>query len=372
MNTNNIWMFGSTYFLYIALALSFNFFVPSSSACTTFSLPNHDKLVVGKSYDWYAGQGVGMVSQRGVAKTALDIKGDFTRPASWVSKFGSLTFTQFGIDLPLGGVNERGLVVEIMWMNSSKYPKQQTLPQVNELQWIQYILDLASSVDEAIELAEKIQVEKFFAPVHYMVCDLKKNCASFEYIDSELVITRQSVKTLTNNPYKDSFSHLSKFETFGGQQVDPQDLSLQRRFVRASFESRKPLKSYDTESTSNAAFRVLDLVYSNIPAKNFASRWQLVYQPEETRVDFRIPLTQEVFSIDTSLFDYDCRSSDPIVFDLRGDVLEGVEKWKFVDYDRVIHHFLIFEAGNRSIGSPFSADMSKRVDKELHSRVCVK
>ena len=33
-------------------------------------------------------------------------------PASWVSKYGSVTFNQYGRELPTGGMNEAGLVVE--------------------------------------------------------------------------------------------------------------------------------------------------------------------------------------------------------------------------------------------------------------------
>ena len=112
---------------------------PSAEACTTFSLPNHDQLVVGKSYDWHAGHGVMFLNHKGVKKTATDIGDNFRSAASWTSKYGSMSFTQFGIDLPLGGVNEQGVVVEIMWLQQSKYPTQKRLPELNELQWLSLI-----------------------------------------------------------------------------------------------------------------------------------------------------------------------------------------------------------------------------------------
>jgi penicillin V acylase-like amidase (Ntn superfamily) len=34
-------------------------------------------------------------------------------PAAWRAKYGSLTLNAFHVDIPLGGMNETGLVVEL-------------------------------------------------------------------------------------------------------------------------------------------------------------------------------------------------------------------------------------------------------------------
>jgi len=354
---------------------------PSSHACTTFALPTHNNLVVGKSYDWHAGQGVVFVNPAKVRKKATDVNGSFAEKAAWTSKYGSVSFTQFGIDLPLGGVNQKGLVVEIMWLNATKYPVEQSLPVLNELQWIQYILDLAATTDEAEELAKKVQVQKVFAPVHYMVCDLEKNCSSFEYLDKELTITRQPVKTLTNTPYAISLAALKQFEAFGGQQADPvQPASLLlKRFQRASFGALLLQTATDdlkvdptSDNIDKSTFAILDTVRSRTPGQDFVSQWQIVYQPAESTVRFRIPKKDAVFKIDTSSFEYDCTKSAPKVADLRGDVLSAVSpKQQFVDYDQTLHHDLIFGSGNASIGSPFAADLHRGISAALHDRTCV-
>ncbi len=356
---------------YLAAAFFLLLQVRSSMACTTFSMPEHQNLVVGKSYDWRAGQGVGLVSQRGVSKTALDIDGYFTEPARWVSKYGSFGFTQFGVDLPLGGVNEKGLVVEIMWLDNSSYPAEKKLPQLNELQWIQYILDLASTTEEAISLAKKVQVLRFFAPVHYMVCDLQKQCASFEYLNKELVISRQSVQTLTNTPYKVSLASVQRFQKFGGIEADPQNLSAERRFVRASFGAQDLPQGTGVEDTTKQAFSVLDMVRVGTARNDFASRWQIVYQPAQNRIDFRIAHSQEVFTIDTSAFDFDCSSAKPVLFDLRGDVLGEEGRWRFVEYKPAVHHTMIFDSGNKSVGSLVPKQAYEAVYSGLHSRECL-
>jgi choloylglycine hydrolase len=66
-------------------------------ACTTFCLQNGTDLVFGKNYDWNVEDGLVFVNKRNVQKTAMD-GGD--PAASWVSKYGSVTFNQFGREQP--------------------------------------------------------------------------------------------------------------------------------------------------------------------------------------------------------------------------------------------------------------------------------
>src|SRR5689334_7033535 len=97
--------------------------------CTTFLLERGNERVVGKSYDWHMGQGFVVVNQKGIAKQALPMKkGD--QPARWISKFSSVTFNQYGREMPNGGMNENGLVVEVMWLDSSVYPEPDARPTV--------------------------------------------------------------------------------------------------------------------------------------------------------------------------------------------------------------------------------------------------
>ena len=106
----------------VAAALLVNAAPRAAAACTTFMLERGAERVVGKSYDWYMGQGLVLVNKRGVAKRSLPVKpGD--RPAQWQSRHASVTFNQYGREFPAGGMNDAGLVVEIMWLDSSTYEK---------------------------------------------------------------------------------------------------------------------------------------------------------------------------------------------------------------------------------------------------------
>ena len=94
--------------------------VPEATACTTFCLKRGSQAVFGKNYDWGVGDGLVIVNKRGVAKTALIPPQE--KPARWVSRYGSLTFNQYGRELPSGGMNEAGLALELMWLDETRYP----------------------------------------------------------------------------------------------------------------------------------------------------------------------------------------------------------------------------------------------------------
>ena len=81
-------------------------------ACTSFRLKDESKVVVGKNYDWIIDPGILVTNKRNMAKTAFVDPDE--KPFKWVSKYGSITFNQYGREFPNGGMNEAGLVVEAL------------------------------------------------------------------------------------------------------------------------------------------------------------------------------------------------------------------------------------------------------------------
>ena len=97
--------------------------------CTTFCLGKGDQLVFGRNFDWMVEDCLVIVNKRGVSKTAqLGPKWDKKQPASWTSKYGSITFNQMGRGDPTGGMNETGLVIEFMGLKITRYPEPDSRP----------------------------------------------------------------------------------------------------------------------------------------------------------------------------------------------------------------------------------------------------
>ena len=265
--------------------------------CTTFLTASGDAVAVGNSYDWSIGAGLVIINPRGLAKTALVMPGNTA--AEWVSLYGSVTFNQYGREQPQSGMNEAGLVVAQMMLGETVYPEADERPAVGELQWIQYALDNFDSVSELIDAAPGLRIATFYADLHYLACDASGGCATFEYLDGELVLTSGAdlvVPTLTNDTYAESVAYLAEHVGFGGELPIPTSQSSLDRFVRASALARAEVAG-DLQA---AAFSVLDSVY------NDSSQWNLVYLPGQSRVAFRTRARPEIRTVDLSDFDLDC------------------------------------------------------------------
>lgn len=321
-------------------------FVPSDAeACTTFLLEAKSGSVVGKSYDWHDGVGLVYVNKKGVSKSALPF-GFRDKPAKWTSKYASITFNQYGQEFPNGGMNEAGLVVEIMWLDSSVYPTHDKRPVVNELQWIQYQLDRFATVSEVTKNAEQIRVAPVKAKVHYLVCDKTDACATFEYVDGKLVVASGKTlpaKVLTNHTYAESTKHLSQHKSFGGKKDLPKesDASSLARFVRAASKVRKQIK----KGAVQKAFGILDSVHQDDYTK-----WNIVYEPGQKRVHFRTTDNRNVKFVDLTSFDTSCKT--PVkVFDLASKATGDVTK-QFADMTREQNEGLIKASLEKNKGLP--------------------
>ncbi|MBT8493333.1 MAG: linear amide C-N hydrolase [Deltaproteobacteria bacterium] len=276
-----------------------------AAACTTFCATGGGGPLVGKSYDWHLEAGHVLINKRGVRKTALVAQG---KPASWTSKYGSLTFNQYGREFPNGGMNEKGLVVEIMWLDSSIYPRADQRPTINELQWIQYQLDRYATVEEVIKSARALRVAPVTAKVHYMACDRSGSCAALEYVGGKMLVTTGSklpARVLTNDTYAQGASFLRRHKGFGGKRSLPTTgPGSKQRFVIAAASAKNGAR------TVSGAFAVLDRV-----SQGEYSKWNIVYEPRRGRVHFRTRSRRARKSVSLRRFDFRC-TSDTRFFDL--------------------------------------------------------
>ena len=154
----------------------------------------------------------------------------------WVSRYGSITWSGQGRDLPDGGVNEAGLAIEEMSLGNSPYPIGGIRPRLFQMQWIQYHLDQCRTVQEVIQSATFLYPDGW--PWHFFVVDKQGHCATLEYIRNRLVVhTGETlpVTALCNLPYAAELTDLKRYRGFGGKRkVDPSNTEKYSRFVRAA------------------------------------------------------------------------------------------------------------------------------------------
>lgn len=318
-----------------------------ASACTTFCLRDGGRIVFGKNYDWSVGDGLLVVNKRGVARKA-DANGD-PRPASWTSKHGSVTFNQYGRDFPSGGMNEKGLAIELMWLAGSRYPAADARPSVDVLQWIQYNLDNHATVAEVLQSEKTLRIAGT-VPLHYLVADRQGQVATVEFFDGRMVAhtgRELPVAALANDPYADSLSEGS---------------GSRSRFGRAARRVRG-FKARGTDAVAYA-FDTLDQV-----AQGSYTQWSIVYEVDRGRVHFRTRDRRKVRSLDLKDVDFSCATPVQVLAldaDVQGDVAR-----RLVPYTREINRELVTAAFRKTeflSGTP-QAEI-ERVSRYPESAVC--
>ena len=321
----------------VATALSVLLFAAAALSCTSFYIYADDEAVVGKSYDWSTSVGLVVVNKRGIAKEAM--VGD-ERPARWTSTYGSVTFNQYGREMPLGGINEVGLVVEVLWLDESAYPTPDERPALGCLQWVQYALDTCASAAEAVATLEEVRVaDDDTARVHYFVADAAGGCAVVEFIEGKAVTSigdvDMPVRALANNTYDESLSFLSMYEQKEGPPEDIAGDGSLERFSRAAIAATNFDTAFlDSATTADYAAGVLDGV-----AMPDYSQWRIVYDVAGGVVYFRTRENMDPRWLEAEAFDYS--PATPVkIFDMNaeggGDVTE-----KFVDYTYEANRALI-------------------------------
>lgn len=193
-------------------------FAGSSFACSTFLLSKDGRHIFGRNYDWVSGNGMMMVNARGVAKKSFGQ--DDSKALSWIAAYGSITFNQFGKEFPHGGMNEKGLVVELMWLNETVYPDADKRPALNELQWIQYQLDNCATIDEVIATDKKLRIDRAdAAPLHYLIADASGHAATIEFINGKTIVHQGknlAYPVLTNTRYDEAVGQVKNSKGSSG------------------------------------------------------------------------------------------------------------------------------------------------------------
>lgn len=319
-----------------------------AQACSVFAAGDSagQVQVTGKSFDWLMSHGIALINKRNVEKKAM-LKNDDT-PATWISQFGSLTYTQMGREFPLSGMNEKGLVVEILWDYDNPGPNGKgNLPALNEAQWIQYILDTSATVPEAEANARKVKVKKVYAEVHYMVCDVSGACSTFEFRGDQLVINsiaQAELKVLTNSDYSKSVNFAQDYIGFGGKNAVPYGSykSLDRFVILAS--QIKQLTSYNTSTEAVPfAFSMLRTVRSAN-----SSVWNIVHEQKSLISHFK-RMFEASKTMTTRLTDFDLSCKTPVkIFDIESG-LDGDVTAEYADYDPVLNRATV-ELSGKGLG----------------------
>jgi len=309
-------------------------------------LRQENKIVFGRNLDWISGSGLIMTNPRSLKKKALVAASE--KVIEWTSKFGSMTFNQIGRDLPYGGINEAGLVVEHMTLEETQYPTKDDRYAISANQWIQFQLDNYSTITEIISSDSLLRIVDATSKYHFLICDKLGNVATIEFLNGKMVTHIQNslpIPVLANSTYDSS---IDCYKTDGNTDSNR---SLYNFSTAAHKIQEDKKSSYD--SIVNDAFEILKSV-----SQGLGTKWSIVYDVTNMRIYFKIfetptivgeqkifmkqPGQAELKFVDFNNFDFNC-SQNVKVLNLNENI-SGTVNNHFVNYCSEINKEYITKA----------------------------
>jgi choloylglycine hydrolase len=286
--------------LAIASLLCASAFAPApSDACTrAVYFGKEGQTVTGRTMDWFVSD---MDTNLWLYPRGLQRTSNTKAPFDWKSRYGSVVVTIYE-GAAADGMNEKGLVANLLYLAESKYPAARAddkRPTLSIAAWVQYVLDSYATTAEAVEGLRKevFRMVPIVAPtgepgtVHLSVSDASGDSAIFEYIDGKLVIHHgRQYQVMTNSPTFGEQLGLEKYwKAIGGATMLPGTNRASDRFARASYYINEGTQTADPRRAVATVFSVMRNVSVPIGIKipgqpNIADTLWLTVSDQKNRV----------------------------------------------------------------------------------------
>lgn len=241
----------------------------------------------------------------------------------WTSKYGSVITSAWDI-ATTDGINEKGLVANVLWLVESQYPKYDpkgVKPGVTIAAWAQYVLDNYATVKEAVT---ELQKEKFvivsdfipgtqkFTTLHLSISDATGDNAIFEYIGGKLKIHHDpSYTVMTNSPvFEEQLAINQYWNGIPGTIMLPGTNRAADRYVRASYYINAIPQTTDVRTSVASVFSVIrncsvPFGISSETEPNISStRWRSVTDQKNLVYYFETVKTPNTFWVDLKKIDF--------------------------------------------------------------------
>lgn len=303
----------------------------SPIGCTrVFWNDNAQAKLVGRNADWFAAvdpKGASrprlLVMPKGLRKSGANFGDQVVvseNPAQWRSRYGSLVVSNVD-KVVFEGMNEKGLAAHNLSLGISDYGPRDTAKTGLQMGLsVPYILDNASTVDEAVSLIANIQlvqvnVDKYPLRVSLVIEDKSGDSALIEYLEGKPVIHRGSdVTVVTNTMYEEAKASLppDNFEPVTNTYPLPGNNYTLDRFTRATWY-RKILSSFQprTLGEANAALVSVMRNVSNPFGSPYTTQnstdetdWRSISDLTHLKHIFDNPINLNVLHTDLSRIDF--------------------------------------------------------------------
>lgn len=303
-----------------------------ADACTrVVYLGANDTIITARSMDWSEP----MLTNLYALPRGMERSGEAgPNSLEWVAKYGSVVATGYDVSTT-DGVNEAGLVANLLWLVESEYPEftEDSKPGLTIAAWAQYVLDNFATVSEAVEVLRdppftlvtaNVPGQDRLTTLHLSISDATGDSAIIEYIGGEpLVHHGREFQVMTNSPrFDDQLALNSYWKEIGGAVMLPGTSRAADRFARASFYVNAVPQDTTPDRALASVFGVirnasvpLGIGTSDRPEIS-STRWRTVVDHKRGLYFFESALTPNTFWVNVNEIDFSPDSGQVMRLDL--------------------------------------------------------
>ncbi len=281
-------------------------------------LGENQRVITARSMDWKMDISTNLwIFPRGMKRSGQAGKNSI----KWTSQYGSVIASGFDISTT-DGVNEKGLVANLLWLVESQYPEFDDLskPGLSIAAWAQYVLDNFPDVASAVTALNKnpftivtagVPGESRLATLHMSLSDSTGDSAILEYIDGKQIIHHSRAhQVMTNSPvFEQQLALDAYWKEIGGTTMLPGTNRAADRFVRASFYVNAIPQNVSQKESLASMLGVIrnvsvPLGISTLDQPNISStRWRTLFDHKNQLYFFDSVLDPSVFWVDLKSLD---------------------------------------------------------------------
>ncbi|PIQ42629.1 MAG: choloylglycine hydrolase [Gammaproteobacteria bacterium CG11_big_fil_rev_8_21_14_0_20_46_22] len=240
-------------------ALSFQ-----SQACSRFTYTGQNNLVItGRSMDWMSDVQTNLWA---LPAGLHRVGATGPHPLKWTSRYGSVVAAVYDMGTA-DGMNTAGLDANLLYLANTQFPANKSgLPNLDVLNWVQYMLDNYATVDQAVKDFSKKKFNMLapmlpgnhYPSVHLALTDKSGDNAIFEYVHGKLIIHHgKQYKVMTNEPDYDQQLALNDYwQSLKGSFL-PGTTRPEDRYVRASYYLGEAPQTNNTQMALATVFSII-------------------------------------------------------------------------------------------------------------------
>ena len=315
-----------------------------AGVCTRVLWNTNDVAVLaGRSMDWpESTQPLIVAFPRGRERDGIAPAGiaEDPNPLRWTSRYASLVTTIYGVGT-VDGLNEAGLAGHGLYLAATDFgPRDPAKPAAQAGLWLQYLLDQASTVNEALDLMDhvdllKISVRGHEANLHLALEDTTGDSAIIEFAGGRQCVHHGRQYTLmTNDPTYDEQLKLLSLQDYSHPSRDmplPGNVNAVDRFQRAAYYSArlpKPPSKREAVAAVMAIMRNVSVPFG-APYRDFGiydTEYRTVTDLTDRTYYFELTTSPSVIWIEMDRLQLDVGAPtlavDPYDYELVGDVTD--------------------------------------------------